>query len=144
MASVIKNYSKFEVCMVVRFLPAGVSQSEIHRRLVSIYGQNVLSRKEESVWCNKFIDCRMALNDDPRKHRGRPRISHTEENCVIVEGLIRKDRRVKVREIAEVAGIAKSTVHEIISEVSAHWVLKMLTEDTKAKEAALLENLCHY
>jgi DNA-binding IclR family transcriptional regulator len=44
---------------------------------------------------------------------------------VIVEGLIREDQRVKVCEIAEVTGIAKSTVHEIISDlnfrkVSAH------------------------
>jgi hypothetical protein len=52
MASVIENYSKFEVFMVVRFLQAqGASQSEIHRRLVSVYGENVFNRKEE---CNKF------------------------------------------------------------------------------------------
>jgi hypothetical protein len=32
----IENYSKFEVCTVVRFLQAeGVGQSEIHGRLVS-------------------------------------------------------------------------------------------------------------
>jgi hypothetical protein len=35
MAGVIENYSKFEVCMVIRFLQAGgVSQSKIHRGLV--------------------------------------------------------------------------------------------------------------
>jgi hypothetical protein len=50
------------------------SQSEIHRRLVSVYGQNVFSRKEVFVWCNKFKDVRTALNDDPQKHRGRSRI----------------------------------------------------------------------
>jgi hypothetical protein len=49
-----------------------------------------------------------------------------------------------------VTGTAKRTVHEIISdlnglEVSAHWVLKMLTEEHKSKRmAALLENLCCY
>jgi hypothetical protein len=75
---------------------------------------------------------------------------HTDENCVIVEGLIREDRRVEVCEIAEVTGIAKSTVHKIIPhlnfhEVSAHWVLKMLTEEHKSEGmAASLENLCHY
>jgi hypothetical protein len=53
------------------------------------------------VWY-KFKDCQTVLNDDPQKHRGRPRTSHTDENCVIVEGLIREDRRVKVGEIAEV------------------------------------------
>jgi hypothetical protein len=48
------------------------------------------------------------------RNTGRPKISHTDENCVIVEGLIRQDRRGIVRDIAEVTGIAKSTVHEII------------------------------
>jgi predicted transcriptional regulator len=92
----------------------------------------------------------MALNDYTQKHRGRPRTSHTDEYCVIVEGLIREDRRVKVLEIAEVSGIEKSTVHEIISDlnfrkVSACWVPKMLTEEHKSKRvAASLENLCCY
>jgi hypothetical protein len=72
MASVIENYSKFEACMVVRFLQAeGVSQSEIHRRLVNGYGWKVFSRKEVSVWCNKFRDGRTALNDDTEKHKSQ-------------------------------------------------------------------------
>jgi hypothetical protein len=71
-------------------------------------------------------------------------------NSVIVKGLIREDRRVKVCKIAEVTGIAKRTVHEIISDlnfskVSARWVPKMLTKENKSKRmAASIENLCHY
>jgi hypothetical protein len=42
-----------------------------------------------------FKDGRKALNDDPEERRGRPRVSHTNENCVIVEDLIRGDRNVK-------------------------------------------------
>jgi hypothetical protein len=65
MVGVIKIYSKSEVRAVVRFFPAeGVSQSEVHRKLV-----NVFSRKEVSVWCNNFKDGRAALNDDPEKQR---------------------------------------------------------------------------
>jgi hypothetical protein len=42
MASVIEHYSKFEVCAVVSFLQAqGVSQSKIHRMLVSVYDRSV-------------------------------------------------------------------------------------------------------
>jgi hypothetical protein len=53
MAGVIENYSKVEVRAVVRFLQAeGVSQSKIHHMLVSVYGQNVFSRKEVFVWPN--------------------------------------------------------------------------------------------
>jgi hypothetical protein len=50
MASVMENYSKFEVNAVVRLLQAeGQSQSDMHQRLVSVKG-----RKEGSVWHNKF------------------------------------------------------------------------------------------
>jgi hypothetical protein len=96
MAGVTYNYSKAEVHLEVRFLQVeGVSQGKIHHRLVSVYGLNVFSQKEESVWCNKFKDGLAALNCDPDKLRSRPRALHTDENCAIVEGLIRKDRRVK-------------------------------------------------
>jgi hypothetical protein len=92
MASVIENYSKFEVCVVNIFLQAeGVSQNEIHHSLVNVYGQKVCNRKEVSMWCNKFDDDRSTLNDDPDKPKCRPRTLHTDENCVIVEGLIRVD-----------------------------------------------------
>jgi hypothetical protein len=40
----------------------------------------------------------MALNVDLEKHKGRPWILHTDESCVIAEGMISEDRRVKVRE----------------------------------------------
>jgi hypothetical protein len=61
--------------------------------------------------CNKFKYARMALNDEPEKHRGWPRTSDSDENCVIFESLIREDRRFNAREIGEVKGIAKSSVH---------------------------------
>jgi hypothetical protein len=48
------------------------------------------------AWCNKFKNGRTALNDDPEKPRGN---NDTEENYVIVDGLIRKDRSVKVHEM---------------------------------------------
>jgi hypothetical protein len=42
MAEIIENYSKFEVHVVVRSLQTeGVSQSEIHRRLVGDCGWNI-------------------------------------------------------------------------------------------------------
>jgi hypothetical protein len=57
MAGVIKNYSKFEVHAVVRLLQAeGASQSEIHRRLVSVVQPERFQLKKVSVWCNKFKD----------------------------------------------------------------------------------------
>jgi hypothetical protein len=85
MASVIENYYKYEIRSLVRFLQAeGRGVGEIHSRSVSVYSQNVFSQKEVSLWCNKFKDGQMELKDGPEKHRGGPRTSDTEENCVIV------------------------------------------------------------
>jgi hypothetical protein len=36
-------------------------------------------------------DAQTALNDDPGKYRDRARTSHNDENCIIVEGLIKED-----------------------------------------------------
>jgi hypothetical protein len=44
LTGVTEDHSKSEVRMVVRFLQAeGVSQSEIHHRLESVYGEKVFS-----------------------------------------------------------------------------------------------------
>jgi hypothetical protein len=53
------------------------------------------------VWWNKFKDGRTTLNDDPEEHRGRPRTWHSDEYCVLVEGLVIEDRRLKVNETDE-------------------------------------------
>ncbi|KAK4877667.1 hypothetical protein RN001_010173 [Aquatica leii] len=122
MACVIAEYSKCEVRAVIRFLQAEESnQSEIHRRLEGVY-----------------------------KNRGRARTSYTDENCSIVEGLIMEDRRIKVREIAEMIGIPKSCVHEIICslnfrKISARWVPKILSENhTTNQISASLQHLTRY
>jgi hypothetical protein len=95
---VTQNYSKFEGVAGAQsdFFEQKECQDEIHRKSVSVYGQKVFYWKEMSV-CNRFKDCRKALSDDPEKHRGKATTSHTNENCVIVEGLITDDRIVKVR-----------------------------------------------
>jgi hypothetical protein len=65
------------------------------------------------VWCNKFKVGRTALNNDPEKQKNGQRTSHTDENYIIVEGLIREDPGVKVRHIAEVTGIADLNFYEV-------------------------------
>jgi hypothetical protein len=43
MAVLIQNPAKCEVCAVIRFLSAkGETAAEIHRQLVSVYGEDVM------------------------------------------------------------------------------------------------------
>jgi hypothetical protein len=52
---------------------------------VSVYGQNLFSTKDRPVRFNRFKDGKTALNDGPGKHKGRPKTSNIDDNCVIVE-----------------------------------------------------------
>jgi hypothetical protein len=50
MAGMAENYSQFDVRTMIRcFIVEGVTQLEIHGRLVNVYSQN-----EVSIWCYNF------------------------------------------------------------------------------------------
>ncbi|GLG97066.1 hypothetical protein R5R35_009330 [Gryllus longicercus] len=67
MATRLETWSKLEVRSVVRFLTAkGLSPTEIHKELVAVYGEAVMSRKQVSVWSNAFKHGRVNLEDKPR------------------------------------------------------------------------------
>ena len=143
MATVIEDWSKTEVRGVIRFLHAkGTKPSDIHGELVTVYGNNVMSKKQVYAWCSKFSEGRSNLDDDPRP--GRKQTSSSDNNVMRVEALIRGDRRLKVREMALDLGLPKTIVHRIINElgyrkVSARWVPKQLTEDHKLKRSESAE-----
>jgi hypothetical protein len=55
----IENLSSVKVRAVIRFLKAKQkSPTEIHK-VVEVYGENVISRKQVSVWCNQFKEGQM-------------------------------------------------------------------------------------
>jgi hypothetical protein len=54
-----------EVHAVIRFLHAeGQSMAEIHRRLFSVYGDNVMSDSCIREWCRKFRDGHIDVHDE--------------------------------------------------------------------------------
>src|SRR5215510_7609649 len=99
MASRIEQWTNVEVRGVIRFLQAkGNTPSEIQRELVTVYGDQVMSKKQIWVWCKAFNEGRFDLTDEPRV--GRPRSSTSDENVIRVDGLIQEHKRRKVRENA--------------------------------------------
>lgn len=132
MAFPVEQWTSIEVRGVIRFLQAkGNTPSEIHRELVAVYGDQVMSRKPVWVWCKAFNEGRFDLADEPRV--GRPRSSTSDEDVIRVDGLIQEDRRRKVRELAVELELPKSVIHEIMYErlgyrkVSSRWVPKQFT-----------------
>jgi 2-succinyl-5-enolpyruvyl-6-hydroxy-3-cyclohexene-1-carboxylate synthase len=90
----IENPSSVEVHAVIRFLNAKQKLlTEIHKDVVEVYGENVISRKQVSVWCNQFKEGQTSLLDE--EHTGRPTTACNAVNERQVEQLLLTDRRMK-------------------------------------------------
>lgn len=115
MTALIEEWSRVEIRSVIRFLHAkGKGPTEIHRELLSVYGENVMTRKQVSLWCTAFAEGRTNVEDDHRS--GRPCSSSTDDNIAQVDNLIKADRRCKIRDIALELDISKTVAHEIVHE----------------------------
>lgn len=64
------------------------------------YGESTLCQKNVYKWYKLFTEGREDVNDDARP--GRPSTSTTDEN-------VEKNRRITIREVAEVVGISVGT-----------------------------------
>jgi transposase len=90
----IENPSSVEVRAVIRFLNVKQnSPNEVHKEVVEVYGENVISRKQVSVWCNQFKEGRTSLLDEERA--GRPTTLCNAVNERQVEQLLLTNRHKK-------------------------------------------------
>jgi DNA-directed RNA polymerase sigma subunit (sigma70/sigma32) len=75
------------------------------------------------------------------KRSGRPATSRTEENIAKLRQILREDRRLTVRSIAEQVNMYRETVRKILTEdldmrkMCAKMVPKELTEEQKQRRA---------
>ena len=85
------------------------------------------------------------MNSDPRS--GRPSTSHSEEKIAQVKAVVRSDRRLAVREIAQECDISAGSCGEILKKdlnmrrVSAKLVPRLLTEDQQLQRLAIASDL---
>lgn len=147
---VLNSWSKEEVRAVIRYEWAcGVSGTEIHNRLVEVYGPGVMLKPMVRRWCRTFIDGRQQVEDIPRA--GRTRMATTDANVGKVDDMIRVNRRITIDEVAEELGIsherAQNIIHDILRyrKVSARWVPRQLTSTHQEQRMAVsLEHLVCY
>jgi hypothetical protein len=57
----IENPSRLEVRAVIRFLMQRKITNKIHKDVLEVYGENVISRKQVSVWCKELTEGRTSL-----------------------------------------------------------------------------------
>lgn len=134
--SVFVKMEKIEYRAVIKYLfLKGNTPTQIKDELDSVYGDSAPSFTTVKFWAAEFKRGRKSLGDDDRS--GRPKTSTSDDNIAKVHEMVLDDRRIKVREIAEVMKMSKERVCHILKEelhmrkLSARWVPRLLTLDQK-------------
>ncbi|KAL4126402.1 hypothetical protein QTP88_010624 [Uroleucon formosanum] len=127
---------KIEQRINLKFLvKLGKSATESFNLLTEVYGDSVLSRPRVFEWHKRFREGREEVEDNQRV--GRPCSSKTNDNISKINEIVRKDRRLSIRMIAEMVNIDKETVRQILhdelnmTKVCAKMVPKNLTLEQK-------------
>lgn len=109
------------------------------------YGKECMSRTQCYEWFNRFKLGRTTIKDNEKS--GRPSTSTDDDHVQKVHDVIRKNRRLTVREVSEEVGICKSSCHLILTEklnmhrVAAKFVPRLLTEEQKEKRVIVSREL---
>ncbi|GBN26005.1 hypothetical protein AVEN_1498-1 [Araneus ventricosus] len=143
MFKTISDPADCEVRSVIRFLNAKkVNPAAIHRQLVEIYGENVMTDGMIRKWVRQFNDGRTIVHDEARS--GRPSVVN---NGLVtkVNEKIHEDRRFTIRMLFdEFPQISKTVLHEIVTnhlnyrKLCSRWVPKTpLRMSTKRSDLAV-------
>jgi hypothetical protein len=87
------------------------------------------------------------MKDD--KGTGRPKTHRTDENVEEVQKLVRSDRRLSVRMMAEELNLDRESVRKVLTEdlgmwkISAKMVPQILSEDQKQWQIDVCSDLSH-
>jgi len=105
--------------------------------LVQVYRDNAMKKTAVYKWVKHFSEGRESVTDEERS--GWPATSRTEENIAKVCQIMRENRRLTIRSIAEQVYIDRETVRKILTEdidmrkVCANMVPKELTKKQKQR-----------
>ena len=123
----------------------GKTGAETYYMLQAAFRESYLSRSKTFEWYSRFKSGRRSFEDDPRP--GRPSTSHTEETVARVREIIRADRRLTIREVAEEVRIAFGTCQKILTEdlrmrcVTAKFVPRLQTAEQKDDRVSICTDL---
>jgi hypothetical protein len=113
---------------------AGLSATETLVLVQKAYGNEAVNRSNVFRWYSRFRDRRELVEDDEKG--GRPKSTRTEVNTAAVADLVKNDRRIASRLIAESLNIPKTVVLRILKEdlgkrkLCVRFVPHCLTPDT--------------
>ncbi len=133
--------SKQKQRVVIEFLTKEECTSDIHRRLLNVYGDDIIDKSNVHRWMKKFKEGETSVEDKPRS--GRPSTATTDTNRQRVDKLIRAERRVTIRELSAQLNCDHIAIQEMVKDlryrkVCAKWVPRQLTPDLKERRERLL------
>ena len=103
-----------------------------------------MNRTQYCEWFKRFKEGRMSVGEDPRL--GRPSTSTNADHDERVTAVIRGNRRLTIREVADEAGISKGSCHKVFTgklrmrRVSAKFVPRLLTDNPKQNRVESVRN----
>ena len=123
----------------------GKSATETFAMLNTAYGDVAMKRATCFRWHERFKDGRLSVEDDERS--GRPSTSTDDPHIDEINTLVRANRRLTVRELAEECGISVGSCHHILTEklkmhrVAAKFVPRLMTSDQQAHRVQVCQDL---
>jgi hypothetical protein len=109
------------------------------------FGESCLSRSKTFEWYSRFKSGLQSIEVDPRP--GTPSTSHTKETAARVREIIRADRHLTIRVLAEVVRIASGTWQKILTEdlqmrcMTAKFVPRLLMAEQKDDQVSICTEL---
>jgi len=126
----------------IKFLDQlGKSGNEIREMLVQVYGVNAMKKTAVYRWGKRCAEGRESVSGEERS--GRPAANRTKENIAKIRQIVRENRRLTVRSIAEQGNMDRETVRKILTEdlgmmkACAKMVPKELTEEQKQRRVTI-------
>jgi transposase len=123
----------------------GKSAAECYENLKVAFGDQAMSRTQVFEWFRKFKNGRQSIESDART--GRPATSNNDIITNKVRDLIKQDRRLTVREIAEEVGISCGSCHSILTKnlnmkrLCAKFVPRLLTDEQRDQRRFIASDL---
>ena len=95
-----------------------ISVAETFRMLQKAFGDLTMSQKNVHKWYKDFKEGRKRVYDLERP--GRPSTPTDEQHVNQIKELVHKNRRLKIRDIADTIGILRGSINAVLKDISFH------------------------
>jgi transposase len=123
----------------------GKTFTETLEMLKHAFDNESIGRTQTYDWYKRFKDDRISIEDDSRS--GRLSTSTDDQHVAQVRSVIRYNRGLTVREVAEESDISLVSCHNILTDklgmhrVAAKFVPRLLTDEQKEQRVAISQEL---